>query len=176
MKTSHCYSNSINRAGILPVSLAFVLCLLPGKVAAQTYLTLANPHWNITLTDAGYSDFLLDNTPGFEGREYLSGEWGAAASYQVSGQPVTLPVWFEKHFVFPDWITDSDFGVKSPITQTGLNADNLPIAESVLTNSDLEITLRHEMLDMVVGTPMGVTPASVVNPGNFISSSRYVVE
>lgn len=41
---------------------------------AQGSLTVANPHWNITMTDGGYSDFLLDNTPGFQGREYLSGE------------------------------------------------------------------------------------------------------
>jgi hypothetical protein len=55
------------------------------------WLTLANPHWNITLTDAGYSDFLLDNTPGFEGREYLSGEWGAAVGYQPAGGAVVRP-------------------------------------------------------------------------------------
>ena len=26
-----------------------------------------------------------DNTPGFQGREYLSGEWGAAVGYQSNG-------------------------------------------------------------------------------------------
>jgi hypothetical protein len=149
---------------------------LPRVGVAQGWLTLANPHWNITLTDAGYSDFLLDNTPGFEGREYLSGEWGAAVGYQLSDGTVVSPRWLEPNFVFPDWVTDSDFGVKSPITQTGLNADNLPIAESVLTNSHLEITLRHEMLDTVVGTPMGLTPASATNSGAFIQSDRYVLK
>jgi hypothetical protein len=50
--------------------------LTVGRPANAQSLTLGNPDWNITLTDYGYSDFLLDNTPGFEGREYLSGEWG----------------------------------------------------------------------------------------------------
>ena len=176
MKTTHLTSDSSRFVKALPALFIALLWLLPTTTRAQSWLTLANPHWNITLTDAGYSDFLLDNTPGFEGREYLSGEWGAAVGYKVSGQPVTQPVWFEKNFVFPDWVTDSDFGVKSPITQTGLNADNLPIAQSVLTNHDLEITLRHEMHDTVVGTPMGVTAASATNAGNFINSSRYVLK
>lgn len=156
--------------------LAAVLWLLPGKAGAQTWLTLANPHWNITLTDAGYSDFLLDNTPGFEGREYLSGEWGAAVGYQLPGGTVVSPLWLEKQFAFPDWVTDSNFGVKSPIAQIGLNADNLPIAQSVLTNGALEVTLRHEMLDTVVGMPMGATRASAGGAGSSILSSRYVLK
>jgi hypothetical protein len=155
---------------------ASALLFLPARTGAQTYLTLANPHWNITLTDAGYSDFLLDNTPGFEGREYLSGEWGAAVGYQLAGGTVVSPLWLEKQFSFPDWVTDSNFGVKSSIAQTGLNADNLPVAQSVLTNSHLEITLRHEMLDTVVGTPMGTVRASAGGAGSSILSSRYVLK
>ncbi len=159
------------------VCLAAATLLLSSRPAtAQNWLTLANPHWNITLTDAGYSDFLLDNTPGFEGREYLSGEWGAAVGYQLAGGATVSPLWLEKNFSFPDWVTDSDFGVKSSIIQTGLNADNLPIAQSVLTNGALEITLRHEMLDTVVGTPMGATRASAGGAGNSILSSRYVLK
>lgn len=162
---------------IILACLAAASCVLPARSAhAQNWLTLANPHWNITLTDAGYSDFLLDNTPGFEGREYLSGEWGAAVGYQLDGGAVVSPLWLEKDFVFPDWVTDSDFGVKSPITETGLNADNLPIAQAVLTNSHLEITLRHEMLDTVTGTAMGTRPASATNAGTFIQSDRYVLK
>ncbi len=138
---------------------ATALLFSPSPAAGQGALTLANPHWNITLTDAGYSDFLLDNTPGFEGREYLSGEWGAAVGYQVAGHPITAPQWLEKYFSFPDWTNNSTFTVVTPLTQTLLNADNLPIAQSVIANADLQITLRHEMLDTVVGTPMGITPA-----------------
>src|SRR5512147_1891252 len=130
--------NPHNPCCLLAAVLGGCALLLSATAHAQ-WLTLANPHWNITLTDAGYSDFLLDNTPGFEGREYLSGEWGAAVGYQPSGGAVVSPLWLEKNFSFPDWITDANFGVKSSIAQIGLNADNLPIAQSVLTNSHLEI-------------------------------------
>lgn len=139
-------------------------------------LTLANPHWNISLSDYGYSDFLLDNTPGFEGREYLSGEWGAAIGYQRAGGVVVPPRFLDPEFWFPDWLTLSTFHVVSPLTQTGLNADNLPIAQSIIANGDLQITLRHEMLDTIVGVPMGVTPASATGSSNAIASSRYVLK
>lgn len=156
-------------------SLTASAVILSACTAPAQSLTLANPHWNITLTDAGYSDFLLDNTPGFEGREYLSGEWGAAVAYVRNGQPVA-PQWLEPMFLFPDWPTLTTFHTTSPMTQTGLNADNLPIAQSVLANSDLQITLRCEMLDTVVGVPMGLTPGSSTNAGNFINSSRFVMK
>lgn len=175
MKTRHFPIVVQNRsAGVL---LALVACvLLWPRAAAAQQLLLANPHWNITLSDYGYSDFMLDNTPGFEGREYLSGEWAAAVSYQVSGRPVTTPQWLEPHFVFPDWTANSTFHVVAPLTQTGVNADGLPIAQSVIANSDVEVTLRYEMLDTIVGTPMGITPASSIGVGKSISSDRYVLK
>jgi hypothetical protein len=148
---------------------------IPGTAAGQQLL-IANPHWNITLSDFGFSDFMLDNTPGFEGREYLSGEWAAAVGYQVSGSPAVMPQWLEPHFLFPDWTTESTFHVVTPLTETGLNIDGLPIAESVLANNDLEVTLRYEMIDTIVGTPMGTTPASATDPVKFISSDRYVLK
>lgn len=157
--------------------LGVTLGLLSPLTSVAQGITLANPHWNITLTDFGYSDFLLDNTPGFEGREYLSGEWGAAVAYQVSGQAAVPPRWLQPNFMYPDWLTGSPFHVVTSFPATpGLNADGLPIAESVIANSDLEVTLRYEMLDTVVGTPMGTTPASAGGTGSSISSSRYVMK
>lgn len=137
-------------------------------------LQLVNPNWNITLTDFGYSDFLLDNTPGFEGREYLSGEWGSAVAYTRNGQ-TRQPAWLEPRFLFPDWSTNSDFHVVTPIHLTGTNLDGLPIAESVIANNDLQILLRFEMMDTVTGTPMGQTPASAGSPARSINSNRYVM-
>jgi hypothetical protein len=137
-------------------------------------LTLTNPNWNITLSDFGYSDFLLDNTPGFVGREYLSGEWGSAVAYQRNGQTQS-PTWLDPNFLFPDWQTNSNFHVVTGIHLAGSNLDGLPIAESVIANGDLEITLRFEMVDTVVGTPMGVTPASAASGGAAINSNRYVM-
>lgn len=152
------------------------LMLGPGSAFGQGGLTLANPQWNITLTDSGFSDFLLDNTPGFEGREYLSGEWGAAIGYQVSGGASVTAQWLEPKFLYPDWTTNSTFTVVSPLTQTALNADNLPIAESVIANPDLRITQRFEMLDTVTGTPMGTRAASAAGAGGFAHSNRYVMK
>lgn len=176
MQTRNHRSPSTRTTRVLLALLAAVLWLLPGKASAQTWLTLANPHWNITLTDFGYSDFLLDNTPGFEGREYLSGEWGAALGYQLADGTPIAPRFLEPQFLFPDWATLSDFSVVSPLTVTGFNADNLPIAVSVIANSRLQITLRYEMLDTIVGTPMGLTPASATGAVTFATSSRYVLK
>ena len=137
-------------------------------------MLLANPHWNITLSDFGYSDFLLDNTPGFEGREYLSGEWGAAIGYTKDGVAVP-PTWLDPNFLYPDWQSNSNFQVVQGIHLVGANLDGLPIAESIIANSDLEITLRFEMVDTVVGTPMGTTPASAGSAATSIDSNRYVL-
>ena len=104
--------------------------------------------------------FFLDNTPGFEGREYLSGEWGAAVGYQVAGGPNVTAQWLEPNFLYPDWPTNSTFSVITPLSTPTLNADGLPVAESVIANDHLQVTQRFEMLDTVTGTPMGTTPAS----------------
>ncbi len=165
-----------SRARNLPIVFATLALLFWFHSVKAQGLTLANPHWNITLSDFGYSDYLLDNTPGFEGREYLSGEWGAAIAYQPNGGAMLSPRFLDPMFLFPDWPTLSTFNVRSPLTQLGLNADNLPIAQSVITNGHLEITLRHEMLDTVVGTPMGTTPASATATNPPLGSSRYVLK
>lgn len=138
-------------------------------------MQLANPNWNITLTDFGYSDFLLDNTPGFEGREYLSGEWGSAVAYTRGNGNHVAPKWLEPNFMFPDWKTNSDFHVVQGIHIVGSNLDGLPIAQSVISNGELEVTLRFEMVDTVTGTPMGVKPASDGSAGLSVNSNRYVM-
>lgn len=138
-------------------------------------MLLANPNWNITLTDFGYSDFLLDNTPGFEGREYLSGEWGSAVAYTRSNGNNVSPKWMEPNFLYPDWVTNSNFSVVQGIHLVGTNLDGLPIAETIIANNDLQITLRFEMVDTVTGTPMGVRPASEGGAGLSVNSNRYVM-
>jgi len=59
---------------------------------------LSNPSWEIQLTSAGYSDYLGDHTPGFLGREYLSGEWGAAADTPKPVPRLTPSGWKEISF------------------------------------------------------------------------------
>ena len=167
-------STSRVRGTLLALIVSTVL-MLTGRAPGQQ-LQLSNPHWNITLSDFGYSDFLLDNTPGLEGREYLSGEWGAAIGYALPAPAgVVTPQWLEPNFMYPDWPTNSSFHVVSPLTQIGTNADGLPVAESVIANNDVEITLRHEMMDTVVGTPMGGAAASSGGAGAYIDSDRYVL-
>jgi len=90
--------------------------------------------------------------------------------------PGVAAEWLERNFVYPDWPTNSTFSVVSPLVQTGVNADNLPIAQSVIANAHLEITQRFEMLDTVVGTAMGTTPASAGGAGTFLHSNRYVLK
>lgn len=157
------------------IALMTAMLLAQSAAFSQNMLTVANPNWNITLTDYGYSDFLLDNTPGFEGREYLSGEWGVAVAYQIGGTAYS-PKWLERNFMFPDWPTNSDFTVVSPLAQTVLNADGLPIAQSIIANGHLQITLRFEMIDTVAGTPMGTRPASAAGAATFLNSNRYVMK
>jgi hypothetical protein len=134
MKENETYLPELRRSGLtgpiaraVPVLFAVATLLFSPIPAKAQLVTLANPHWNISLTDYGYSDFLLDNTPGFEGREYLSGEWGAAIGYQPAGEPMLAPRFLEPMFLFPDWATLSPFKVKSPLAQIGLNADTCPL-------------------------------------------------
>ncbi len=58
MKSNHRFLNlrPFPRAAAMAAAMA---AALPATTPAQTNaLTLANPNWNITLTDYGYSDFL----------------------------------------------------------------------------------------------------------------------
>ncbi|MEO6742054.1 MAG: hypothetical protein ABIP20_17560, partial [Chthoniobacteraceae bacterium] len=73
------------------------------------------------------------------------------------------------------WASNSTFQVVQGIHLVAANLDGLPIAESIIANSDLEITLRFEMVDTVTGTPMGITPAGSVSAPISKASNRYVL-
>ncbi|WP_446808941.1 PEP-CTERM sorting domain-containing protein [Methylomonas sp. 2BW1-5-20] len=152
------------------------VCLGGTAHADWNWTTLSNPNWDISLTDAGYSDYLLDHTPGFVGREYLSGEWGAAIGYSKGNTTVT-PNWLEPNFSFPDWTTNSTFTTKTPTSITAYSADGLNSAieaKSVIANSDLQIDQTFRLVDTVTGTPMGVSAASS-GSGQSLLSNRYVL-
>jgi hypothetical protein len=95
-------------------------------------------------------------------------------SYTV-GNTTMQPTWLEPRFLFPDWDTNSDFHVVMPISLVASNADGLPVAQSILANNDLEITIRYEMVDTVTGMPMGVAASSAAGTGNSVGSNRYVL-
>ncbi len=159
-------------AGVAVSTMAF-LGLLTASAGAQ--IVIQNPNWEIALSNAGYSDYLGDLTPGFAGREYLSGEWGAAIGYRV-GASTVAPIWLERDFIYPDWTTNSNFSTVSPLALAGLNAAGLPIATSTIANGTLRIEQRIEMLDTLAGTPLGRSPASAGGAGSFLLSNRYVMQ
>jgi len=140
-------------------------------------LEIFNPDWSITLTDAGYSDLLFDQRPGFVGREYLSGEWGAAVGYTVGTAGATAPVWLEKDFIFPDWTTNSNFVATTAIHDTGAtNVDGNAIYSSTIANAHLEVTITYEFLDTITGIAMGDAPKSAGGAGSSVTSNRYVLK
>ena len=163
------------RLSTLAFACALSVCQVPSAQAAYTWnwQTLSNPNWEISLTDFGYSDYLFDLTPGFEGREYLSGEWGAAVTYSKDGKTVA-PTWLEPRFSFPDWDTNSNFSTIQPMT-VGTGANGLPTGSSIVGNNDIRITQNISFVDTLVGTPMGWTAASASGTGTSLNSNRYVM-
>lgn len=163
------------RLSTLAFACALSFSQIPTAQAVYTWnwSTLTNPNWEISLTDFGYSDYLFDLTPGFEGREYLSGEWGAAVAYSKGGNDVA-PAWLEPRFSFPDWNTNSNFNVIQAMA-VGTGANNLPTGNSIVGNGDIQITQNISFVDTLVGTPMGWSAASAGGAGKALSSNRYVM-
>lgn len=155
--------------------LALVVGSVLGIGAAQAQMTIGNPNWEIWLTDAGYSDYLGDLTPGFQGREYLSGEWGAALGYRI-GQTTVAPKWLEPNFIFPDWSTNSNFSTLSGLGGIATNNAGLPIAAASVSNGTLRVDQRIEMVDTLTGIAIGTSAASLGGNGSFILSDRYVMK
>jgi len=154
-------------------SLALAI-FLPANLSAQTHVAhLFNPHWSIVIDDYGYSDLAFDQRPGFEGREYLSGEWAAAIAYTEDGFLIQ-PTWLNPIFIFPDWDSNSDFGAETGIALSGqTNAWGFPIYRSVIANSPLRIGIESEMIDTTNGIPQGMAPRTAATGSNVVSD-RYV--
>ncbi|MGB6222314.1 hypothetical protein, partial [Haloferula sp.] len=134
---------------------------------------IANPEWSIIMTPEGYSDVALDKRPGFDGREYLSGEWAAAVKYSGSAGPI----WLRKTWGFPCWDTNSNFTVVDPvgIDTPQTNSDDFLRFISRISNGVLEITIRYEMVDTATGIEQGDERASAEGDGGSTTSSRYVL-
>lgn len=137
-------------------------------------VSIQNPDWQIQLNEFGFSDFLLDKSVEFEGREYLSGEWVAAVGYNREGTVVD-PMWLDPKFYFPDWCTNSTFAPVDPENPFNfISSDPIlgSVVESTISNDDLEITMRYEMVDTVNGMAQGLEPASGDTPDHVLSN-RY---
>lgn len=170
------------RGGSAYVWLIVLIALTLVPIAAHAQVQLLNPNWNITLTDAGYSDWLYDNTPGYQGREYLSGEWGAAVSYTrgsgTGGGSATAvaPTWLQPQFLYPDWTTNSNFATVNPITVTAQKLGMDAVATSTIANPDLRIDIAYEMTDTITGMRLGTSPALPATSGSRVDSNRYVLQ
>jgi hypothetical protein len=77
-------------------------------------------------------DLALDQRPGFDGREYLSGEWAAAISF--NGGP---PMWLTPWMLFPHWPTGFTFVELVPVEPMDLR-NQIGLGFQLLTNSALE--------------------------------------
>lgn len=151
---------------------AHALCRLP-LLAQTNEANVTNPNWSIIINDYGYADVALDLRPGFFGREYLSGEWAAAISYVRNAIP-NGPLWLNPQFVYPDWDSNSDFGIEAPLASTGTsNSHGFAIFRAVITNASLRIGIKSEMLDTTNGIPQGLAPRSAP-VGSNVLSDRYV--
>lgn len=161
------------------VTASALLSTVHGQFLDRPTATLAGPDWSVDLDSYGYSDILLDSRAGFLGREYLSGEWATAVGY-TSGGNEYLPTWLPPQFIFPDWESNSDFGLIQAIgpvmtgTKTNLNADGFPIFTSIVGNVDLRVEIRHELVRALNGTPMGVAPRTATKGGSAQSSSTLL--
>lgn len=148
-----------------------------GKADSVTGTPVSSPTWEILITDYGYADFALDRRPGFVGREYLSGEWATAVGYTTVEGPAG-PIWLQPYWFYPDWVSNSDFGVEEPIGPrrrgSPTNAWGFPVFQSTVTNRHLRITLTYEMLDSESGIAAGIVPRSWGVPGRCLWTDRYV--
>ena len=151
------------------------------QTKAQSHnLCVASPDWGIFVTDYGYADEMVDlrtvQDLNLKGREYLSGEWANAIAYHKGGVP-TATTWLEPSFRFPDWPSNSNFTVSSPIQSVGTNVSGFNVYQSVISNPDWEITISSEVIDTHIGIQQGMTPASSaieIDPPS--TSSRYVFQ
>ena len=143
-------------------------------------LPIVNKKFEIRISPFAYSDSMLDRRRGFNGREYLSGEWAAAVYYQGGHLPA-MTRWLNPEFVFPDHVTplphfESKFD--PPFTLNPTNADGFAVYGSTITNADIEIVMTYEMLDLGTNEterlPIGVIPTSAGGLGSNLWSGRYV--
>ena len=189
MKQFRLFKNGFPGACTVGLVLVMVVALgfapraeaLPGPPSA----IISNPDWEIGLWDSGYSDLLLDKRPGFEGREYLSGEWAGAVGYKKGATTVT-PDWLEPCFIFPDWATGSAYSVVSGLSGTAvINASGFEIFSSTISNGDLEIKQSYEMVDTTIdggsgptgpGIEQGEDPAVTGGSGFSTTSNRYILK
>jgi len=187
-------------------ALGFVAILLatsPAMVAAtcgpgngfctpSPVVVYASPNWSIQLTSFGYSDFVIYQLPPFPRwdprdpmgpapiHEMFSGEWAFAIRYN------NTVIWLEPCFIYPDWLTNSNFIVEVPISfTTDTDADGILEGISVISNGTVRITIVYDfelaVAGLNYGTPMGLgLLGTMANPyrlsDKWVLFQRFTVE
>jgi hypothetical protein len=150
-------------------------------------LLLDNPYWNAELDTGGYSDVFwweqFSPRHNYTRHEMLSGEWGAAIYYDGIGTPGNKAMWLTDEFIFPDWLTNSDFVIDSdPFAED--DEDNPVVGydtgHSRIKNGQVTVAIDYEMVDLGQqgengegGSPLSF--GSLVGADAFVYSERYVL-
>ena len=123
--------------------------------------------WYIYLNDFGYSDALFYSFPPGNDHEMLSGEWAAAIYYdQIESAPDAM--WLTDQFICPNFQTNSNFWVVSPMQPSGPNQ-----VSSVIQNPEVRIEITATMY--CSQTAMGLIADP--NTGAFVpSDSCFMVQ
>lgn len=144
------------------------------------------------VTSGGYMDVVIDTRMGFHGREYLSGEWAPAISYD--GHP---PMWLSRWHIFPDYMTNSDLDIldkdgnvvlgngatpmdfQNTLTEIWVhpdqpvNKDGFTVLQSRQRNAHVEITHRYEFCKAPGGMAQGLSPVGGAQTGMLMQSSEF---
>jgi len=156
---------------------------------------LESPNWRIYMSDFGYSDYFLARRPHWLRAwpynylwywdEMISGEWAGAVYYDgiqtpliAQGPNVNQPQceWLEPNFLYPNWTTNSNFWVVTPITTW--NRGHLPAiyndtGYSRISNGQVEIGIDYEVLN--ARTAMGRCTNWFWTWRSFVWSDRYIL-
>ena len=194
------WSGSLTAFGFVAILLASTPATFAGGTCApgngfctpSPVVVYANPHWSVQLTSYGYSDFVIFQIPPFPRwdprdpfgpapiHEMFSGEWAFAISYNG------IVIWLEPCFIYPDWLTNSNFIIEIPISfTTDTDGDGVLEGSSVISNGTVRITIEYDFelaVDGVnYGTAMGLGPlGTMMNPyrlsDKWVLFQRFTVE
>lgn len=169
----------------------------PMPLAPQASAWLTTPNWQILLTDFGYSDVFWERKPhwlraypwsySYFWDEVLSGEWAAAIYYDqiptpaiAMGPNAGLPqtMWLEPNFLYPNWVTNSNFFVVTPIATW--NRGHLPLpyfdtGYSCISNGQVRIEIDYLVWNnqTAMGRCAGVWPWPWVS---YVRSDPYILQ
>jgi hypothetical protein len=149
-------------------AIAFGVLSSIGISPSEAVDTITNPNWYILIWDSGYSDWMISP----HGHEQLSGEWAAAVRYDQI--PNGEAMWFERQWICPDWVSNSNFFVVQPFQSWDDPANPVigrDTGQGIISNEQVEIRIN---ISMVEGrTSAGLTPG-VAFPDHILSH-HYVM-